>query len=98
MATPRERIFAVARGERPDKVPFNIWDNKVPDDATLRALLEREACLTVKSVAYTTDLEGIRIERESDVSAEGVARLRFTYPKGQGAAKKCLRGVSHSLR
>ena len=39
MATPRERIFAVARGERPDKVPFNIWDNKVPDHATLTAIL-----------------------------------------------------------
>jgi len=28
--TPRERVFAALAGEMPDRVPFVIWNNKLP--------------------------------------------------------------------
>lgn len=77
--TPRDRVLAVLAGDQSDQVPFVIWNNKIPDDATMRALLEREACITVKSAAYTSALDGIRVERETFTGSDGAARTRLTY-------------------
>lgn len=77
--TPRERLLTVLAGDRPDQVPFVIWNNKIPDDTTMRALLEREACITVKSAAYTAALVGVRVENESFTGPDGAARTRVTY-------------------
>ena len=79
MLAPRERVFAALTGGRPDRVPFVILDNKIPDQDTLRALLQYEACVTVKSAAYTTTLEGITVERESFTGADGASRVRVRY-------------------
>ena len=79
MATPRERVMTVVAGGQPDQTPFVIWDNKVPDDTLRDALLAREACLTVKSAAYTVALAGIRVERDSLAGADGARRDRLTY-------------------
>jgi hypothetical protein len=72
-------VLAALTGGRPDRTPFVIWDNKIPDPVTLSALLEREACVTVKSAAYTTILEGIITERESFTGADGAPRVRVRY-------------------
>jgi len=79
MSTPRERILAVMAGEMPDHVPFNIWNEQIPDDATLHALLERQACVTIRSEAYTTDHDGVRVEKESFVGPDGAERYRLTH-------------------
>ncbi len=79
---PRERVFQALTGGRPDRTPFVIWDNKIPDPATLSALLEREACVTVKSAAYTTTLEGITTERESFTGADGAPGDHDQLPAG----------------
>lgn len=79
MSSPRERILAVMAGELPDHVPFSIWTDQIPDDAMLHALLEREACVTVKSEAYTMDHDGVRVEWESFVGPDGAERYRLTH-------------------
>ena len=70
MANPRERMLAVMAGQTPDHVPFNIWNEQIPDDATLHALLERQACVTVRSEAYSTDYDGVRVKKEPFIGAD----------------------------
>lgn len=79
MSTPRDRVLAVLAGQQPDKIPFVIWDNKIPDEATLRVLLDHDACIIVKSAAYSVALEGIDISREPFTGDDGAPRVRLTY-------------------
>jgi uroporphyrinogen-III decarboxylase len=43
--TPRERVLAVLRGEPTDKVPFTIYENKVPQCAVERRLRNEGLCI-----------------------------------------------------
>ena len=36
MQTPREQVWSTLAGEKPDRVPFIIWDNKIPSPARPR--------------------------------------------------------------
>ena len=86
MPTPRERILAVLAGEKPDRLPFLIWNNKIPSPAIERRLLELGACVIVKSAVWREDYEGIEIRREAlPPNAEGHSRTRTVYrtPAGE---------------
>jgi len=55
--TPRERVLAVLRGERPDRVPFTIYEKKLPQCAVERRLRNEGVCIVNRRIpAY-------RIER-----------------------------------
>jgi hypothetical protein len=43
--TPRERVLAVLRGEKPDKVPFTIYEGKIPQCAVERKLRNEGLCI-----------------------------------------------------
>ncbi len=43
MPTPRECVLSVLAGDKPDRVPFIIWDNKLPSPEIERRLLELAA-------------------------------------------------------
>ena len=43
--TPRERFLCVLGGGVAERIPFVIWDNKVPSAEILDKLLELEACI-----------------------------------------------------
>jgi hypothetical protein len=43
--TPRQRVLAVLRGRRPDKVPFTIYENKIPQCAVERRLRNEGLCI-----------------------------------------------------
>ena len=43
--TPRERVLAVLHGERPDKVPFTIYESKIPQCAVERRLRNEGLCI-----------------------------------------------------
>ncbi len=47
--SPRSRVEAIFRGQRPDRVPFVIWNNKLPEGPIGQAVLEAGACVVVKS-------------------------------------------------
>jgi hypothetical protein len=70
-------------GERVDHAPFLIWDNKIPDQLTLRRLVELEACIVVKSAVYQTALRSIRKDEEV-WEEDGHRFLRTTYHTPQG--------------
>jgi hypothetical protein len=43
--TPRQRVLAVLRGERPDKVPFTIYESMIPQCAVERKLRNDGLCI-----------------------------------------------------
>ncbi|HXK58740.1 MAG TPA: hypothetical protein PLP42_02505 [Acidobacteriota bacterium] len=82
-ATPRENLFALIEGERPEQTPFLIWDNKIPDAATARQLLDLGACIVVKSSVYKTRLRSVR-KHEFSWEEEGHRFLRTVYETPYG--------------
>ena len=45
MMSPRQRVLAVLRHERPDKVPFTIYENKIPQCSVERRLRDEGLCI-----------------------------------------------------
>ena len=43
--TPRQRVLAVLRGEKPDKIPFTIYEGKIPQCAVERRLRNEGLCI-----------------------------------------------------
>ena len=85
MATPRERVLAVLAGEKPDRVPFIIWDNKLPSPGVEARLLELGACIIVKSTVWDWRLDGVEVRREPlPPNADGQARTRTVYRTAAG--------------
>ncbi len=52
---PRERVLAVLNGQRPDKVPFTVYECMIPQCAVERRLRNEGLCIVNRSQAgYTT--------------------------------------------
>ncbi len=49
--TPRERVLAVLRGEKPDKVPFTIYECMIPQCAVERRLRAEGMCIVHRRVS-----------------------------------------------
>jgi len=82
--TPRERVFAALAGRMPDRVPFVIWNNKLPGGDVDKQLLELEACIINKSTVYQVSTPGVEVETEQLPAIDGLARRRkiFHTPAG----------------
>lgn len=86
MRSSRERVLGVLAGEKPDRVPFIIWDNKLPSPGIERRLLDLGACVIVKSTVWHSRLEGIEVLREElPPTPDGYRRVRTAYrtPAGE---------------
>jgi hypothetical protein len=77
--TPRERYLAVLGGEMPDRVPFAIWNNKLPGEPVNSQLFELEACAINKSTVYQATTPGIEIETEQLEPIDNLPRRRKTF-------------------
>lgn len=82
--TPRGRVEAVLRGQRADRVPFIIWDNKLPDGALGQAVLAAEACVIVKSGILRQELRTIDCQEQVSSGRDGRTRRRTTYHTAAG--------------
>jgi len=63
----------------PDRVPFVIWNNKLPGDDVDRKLFELEACIVNKSTVYRLSTPCIQIvtdQVEAKEIKENVHRMR----------------------
>jgi len=76
--TPRERVLAIVDGEAPDQTPFLVWDNKIPNAAAAKRLVELEACIVVKSTVYHARFGSIP-KHETVSNEDGRRFLRTTY-------------------
>lgn len=85
MQTPREQVLSALAGQMPTRVPFVIWDNKIPSPAIEQRLLELGACIIVKSTVWHSHLDGIEVRREPlPPNADGHARTRTVYRTAAG--------------
>ena len=86
MSSPREEVLTVFSGDRPDRVPFTIWENKIPSPQMKQRLLELGTRIIVKSSVWHLDVDGVQI-RQDDVppTPEGHRRVRTTYRTPAGA-------------
>ncbi|MBI2941827.1 MAG: hypothetical protein HYY04_15455 [Chloroflexi bacterium] len=77
--SPRSRVEAALRGERSDRVPFVIWNNKLPGGGVDEALLSADTCVIVKSSLYKVALAGVAVEWEEWTGEDGRGRRRTIY-------------------
>ena len=82
--TPRARVEAALRGERTDKVPFTMYENKIPQCAAERALRNRGLCVVKRDIpAFRTIRPNVRTT-EAVEWREGkkFVRTRYATPVG----------------
>jgi hypothetical protein len=76
--------LAALAGEIPDRVPFAVWNNKLPNDEITQQLLEAEACIINKSTVYKAETPGVGIESEPLPEVDGYPRRRKTFHTAEG--------------
>ena len=81
MMTPRERVLAVLNGKRPDKIPFTIYENKIPQCSVERDLRNDGLCLVNR------DVPAFKIETPNCVMEE------FSYTEG---GRRRIRSVTRT--
>jgi hypothetical protein len=79
--TPRERVLAVLRGERPDRLPFTIYECMIPQCAVERRLRSEGLCIVNRSQ------EGYRS------STPNCSRESRTYTEN---GRRLVRTVTHT--
>lgn len=97
MPSAREQVMRSLAGETPDRVPFIIWDNKIPSPQVEARLLELGACIIVKSSVWNSHLDGIEVRRETLApNADGYARTRTAYRTSAGEPSEIHIGMPGS--
>jgi len=82
--TPRARVLTALAGEMPDRVPFVVWNNKLPGEPVNSQLLECEACIINKSTVYQVSTLGVEVETEQLAEIDGLARRRKVFHTAAG--------------
>ncbi|MHC4214518.1 MAG: hypothetical protein ACYSWP_14225, partial [Planctomycetota bacterium] len=81
---PRERFLCVLGGGVADRIPFVIWNNKVPSEEIRDKLLDLEACIINKSSVYRFETPGVEVEIEGLASVGSMERRRKVFCTDQG--------------
>ena len=82
--TPREQFYAALAGERTDRLPLTIWNNKLPGGGVDEQLLALGVCVINKSTVWQCTLDGIGVEHREEKNAEGhiLRHTLFKTPAG----------------
>ena len=74
--TPRERVLAVLNGERPDKIPFTIYEYKIPQCSVERRLRNEGMCIVNRRVpVYKIETPNC-VKKEHHYTEDGKPRIR----------------------
>ncbi len=82
--SPRDQVFAALAGRPISRVPFVIWDNKLPGSPLDEQLLALGVCVIVKSAVYRLTTPGVEVRRQALEGPDGVRRIRTTYATAAG--------------
>lgn len=77
--TPRECVLARLEGRESDRIPFVMWNNKLPGGQATKDLLARDICVFAKTTAYEVRHEGVQIEQTPFQAPDGTRKNRVTY-------------------
>jgi len=76
--TPRERVLAVLRGEPTDKVPFTIYESKIPQCAVERRLRNEGLCIVNRQFSVVKEVTPNCVTESHTFTAEnGRPRTRY---------------------
>ncbi len=95
--TPRERFLVVLGGGVAERIPFVVWNNKVPSVEIRDKLLELEACIINKSSVYRFETPGVEVEIEGLASVGGMERRRKVFCTDQGRLSMIERVLAGSV-
>jgi hypothetical protein len=88
--TPRERITAVLRGQRADRVPFTVYMNHLPRGQVERELRNEGVALHERVNVFSTETPGVETERRTYVQ-DGRWFARETFHTPVGAVSQVFR-------
>src|SRR5690242_11813359 len=77
--TPRQRVAAAMRGDVPDKTPFTIYCEKLPQCEVERTLRNRGMCLVKRTTSYSMHMPNVKTEEHSYCDSQGRYVTRATY-------------------
>ena len=83
--TPRERVLAVLNGRKPDKIPFTIYESKIPQCGVERQLRNEGLCIVNRTVsAYNMDfLNCVTEEIHHTENGKSLVRIVTRTPVGE---------------
>ncbi len=77
--TPRRRVEAVLRGEKPDKIPFTVYENKLPQCTVERQLRNDGLCIVERRYSvFRIHTPNVRVETIS-YTENGIPYIRRNY-------------------
>lgn len=82
--TPRDRVMAALRGGRADKVPFTVYENKLPQCTAERELRNRGLCVVYRRQSYKTVTPNVKITSLSFTDDRGRDLMRTTFATPAG--------------
>ena len=85
MITPRNRVMTALRDGFPDKIPFTVYENMIPQCETERNLRNRGLCIVKRIPSYTIYHPNIEVITYGyvDENKRDVVRTVYTTPYGQ---------------
>lgn len=76
--TPRQRVEAILRGERPDRVPLTMYECMIPQCAAERQLRNEGCCIVYRTGVYSTRTPNVETRSEHGV-IDGVPHVRTVH-------------------
>lgn len=82
--TPYKRVMTALRGEEPDKVPFTVYSQMLPQCAVERELRNRGLCIVYRMKSYSMYYPSVRIEAHHYTDNNGCQVVRTYYHTPHG--------------
>lgn len=83
-ATPRDKVMVALRGGMPGKVPFTVYENKLPQCTGERELRDRGLCVVYRKPSYREFMPNVKVTSHSWTDEKGrrLVRTTFSTPSG----------------
>jgi hypothetical protein len=82
--TPYQRVMAALRGERPDRIPFTVYDNMIVSSSVERVLRNRGLCIVKRIASYNTYRPNVTVNAHSFTDERGIQLVRTIYSTPYG--------------
>lgn len=82
--TPYQRVITALRGEEPDRVPFTVYSQMIPQCTVERELRNRGLCIVYRIRSYSMHYPNVKIEAHhyTDEKERQVIRTVYQTPHG----------------
>jgi hypothetical protein len=81
--TPRKRVELALKGSHSDRVPFTIYESKIPQCAVERELRNQGMCIVNRRSVFKTHLPNVKVSQHTYTEGERqMTRTVYETPKG----------------